>query len=236
MNQVGSPLIIALDHETDTAALAFVKQLSPQQCRLKVGKHLFVRFGPDFVRRLVDWGFDVFLDLKFHDIPYTVRQACCAAAELGVWMLNVHCQGGTAMLEAAVAGVSDARCDQRPLLIGVTVLTSLNQDDMKALGYQEPVDQLVSRYAQVAVNAGLEGVVCSAQETRRLREHLPSSCVLVTPGIRLPDTEEHDQQRVQSPQQAFQDGSNYLVVGRPITQAQDPAARLEAYLEALIVP
>ncbi|HAG61728.1 MAG: orotidine-5'-phosphate decarboxylase [Legionellales bacterium] len=233
MSAMHSPIILALDHETDTQVLSFVKPLSPAQCRLKIGKYLFVRYGPDLVKQLIDRGFDVFLDLKFHDIPHTVRQACQAAAELGVWMLNVHCQGGNAMLHAAVEGVDSAQTERRPLLTGVTALTSLSEHDIASLGYHESVDSLVARYARMAHHAGLDGIVCSAREAQRLRGLLPVSFALVTPGIRLQSDDCQDQQRVQTPQQAIMNGANYLVIGRPITQSVDPMASLELYLEAL---
>ena len=228
MSAVLSPIIIALDHDTDLQALAFAKQFSPWQCRLKVGKYLFVRYGPDLVKQLIDMGFDIFLDLKFHDIPHTVRQACQAAAELGVWMLNVHCQGGEAMLHAAVEGVDSAQTARRPLLTGVTVLTSLSEQDIASLGYHESVESLVTRYARMAQNTGLDGIVCSAREAQRLRGLLPPSFALVTPGIRLPSDDAQDQQRVQTPQQALKDGADYLVIGRSITQASDPVGQLKA--------
>ena len=225
-------IIIALDHETDTDALLFAAKLSPQHCRLKVGKYLFVRYGPEFVRKLIDMGFDVFLDLKFHDIPHTVRQACQAAAELGVWMLNVHCQGGSEMLCAAVEGVELASYTRRPLLLGVTLLTSLSQQDVNALGHQESSEQLVIRYAKIAQHAGLDGVVCSAQEAALLRREFDRPFVLLTPGIRLKSSAHDDQQRVQTPDQAFKAGADYLVVGRPITRASDPVAVFWQYHDA----
>ena len=225
-----SPVIVALDHQSADDALSLVKQLSPELCRLKVGKHLFVRFGPDFVRQLISLGFDVFLDLKFHDIPNTVQDACRAAAELGVWMLNVHCQGGERMLQAAKQGVLQASVDKPPLLIGVTVLTSLDDHDLETLGLHETPADLVLRYARLAAASGLDGVVCSAMEAPMLREALPNDFVLVTPGIRLQADDTDDQRRVQTPEQAIQAGSDYLVVGRSITQAVNPVAALKALL------
>ncbi|MBV54062.1 MAG: orotidine-5'-phosphate decarboxylase [Coxiellaceae bacterium] len=222
------PIIIALDQDTDSQVMSFVRQLSPSQCRLKVGKYLFVRYGAHLIEQLMSLGFEIFLDLKFHDIPHTVRQACQAAAELGVWMLNVHCQGGEAMLHAAVEGVNRAASSQRPLLVGVTLLTSLRAQDLHALKFEASVDELVCHYAKMAEQAGLDGVVCSAQEAQRLRQQCSESFTLVTPGIRLLPSDSDDQHRIQTPQQALSNGADYLVIGRPITQSLDPLAQLTA--------
>lgn len=217
-------VILALDFADEAQALALVKRLRPGSCRLKVGKEIFTRLGPDFVRKLHDLGFEVFLDLKYHDIPNTVAAACRAAAELGVWMLNVHASGGRRMMQAARDALDAA--PRRPLLLGVTVLTSMDVADLAELGVQESPEQLVLRLASLGAASGLDGVVCSPLETQGLRAQLGAEFLLVTPGIRLPDAKADDQRRVQTPARAIINGSSYLVIGRPITQAADPAATL----------
>jgi orotidine-5'-phosphate decarboxylase len=219
---MSSRLIIALDFATAEQALTFVKDLQPGKCKLKVGFELFVAAGPEFVRHLVQRGFDVFLDLKFHDIPNTVASACKAAAQLGVWMLNVHASGGSTMMQAARAAL--ANLPHPPKLIAVTVLTSMDKAQLASTGIQlEPIEQ-VHYLAKLAQNSGLDGVVCSAQEAAFLRAQLGDKFLLVTPGIRPEGSEQGDQSRVMTPQQAKQAGVSYVVVGRPITQAPDPQA------------
>jgi len=217
-------VIVALDYADPAAALAFVDKVTPEICKLKVGKELFTRAGPALVEQLVARQFDVFLDLKFHDIPNTVERACYAAAELGVWMLNVHAMGGRDMLVAAKNGVMKSK--QQPLLIAVTVLTSLNASALAEIGVHGSVEGQVLRLATLTQVAGLDGVVCSAREVVTLREHLGDDILLVTPGIRPVDAEVGDQQRIMTPEQAIEAGSSYLVIGRPITQAPDPIAVL----------
>jgi len=220
-----SKLIIALDFSTAKQALQFVKPLSPEQCKLKVGFELYVAAGPDFVRRLVDRGFDVFLDLKFHDLPNTVASACRAAAKLGVWMMNVHASGGEAMLLAAQDAVNIAT--NTPKLIAVTVLTSMDKNQLNSIGLNiDPAIQ-VQRLAQLSQNCGLDGVVCSAQETKELRQQLGQDFLLVTPGIRPIGTDKGDQSRVMTPEKAVLAGVSYMVVGRPITQADNPQKVIE---------
>ena len=214
-----SPVIVALDFPSENEALQLVDQLEPALCRLKVGKELFTRCGPDLVKQLVDKNFDVFLDLKFHDIPNTVAQACQAAADLGVWMLNVHALGGEKMMLAAKQALAGK---DAPLLIAVTWLTSSGQVELDALGIKSTPQQMVSRLAAMSQNAGLDGVVCSAQEAPVLRQEMGNEFLLVTPGIRLADARQDDQCRVVTPKQAMTDGSSYLVIGRPITRAKDP--------------
>ncbi len=214
-----SPVIVALDFPSENEALQLVDQLEPALCRLKVGKELFTRCGPDLVKQLVDKKFDVFLDLKFHDIPNTVAQACQAAADLGVWMLNVHALGGEKMMLAAKQALAGK---DAPLLIAVTWLTSSGQVELDALGIKSTPQQMVSRLAAMSQNAGLDGVVCSAQEAPVLRQEMGNEFLLVTPGIRLADARQDDQCRVVTPKQAMTDGSSYLVIGRPITRAKDP--------------
>ncbi len=218
-------VIVALDYADATAARAVVARLRPDLCRLKVGKELFVAAGPDFVRELVGQGFAVFLDLKFHDIPNTVAQACKAAARLGVWMLNVHAAGGPRMLAAAREAVESGPA--RPLLIAVTVLTSMGREELQAIGVDADPELQVLRLAGLARDAGLDGVVCSALEAPALRRHMGAHFRLVTPGIRPAGSAAGDQTRILTPAQAVRAGADDLVIGRPITQAADPVAELE---------
>jgi len=219
-------IIIALDYAARAAAQDLVQRLDPAQCKLKVGKELFVAAGPDFVASLVDQGYAVFLDLKFHDIPNTVAAACRAAARLGVWMMNVHALGGRAMLQAAREALENS--PTRPRLIAVTLLTSLQDADLAELGMAGNAQQNVLRLAQLTQDCGLDGVVCSAREVSALRQALGQKFLLVTPGIRPAQAELGDQARVATPREALQNGSSYLVIGRPITQAADPLAALAA--------
>jgi len=214
-------IIVALDYSDQKQALDFVSKTSPDICKLKVGKELFTRCGPQFVGSLVDKGFDVFLDLKFHDIPNTVKQAVYAAGQLGVWMVNVHALGGSTMLEAAREGVEMIGVN-RPYLIAVSMLTSMSGSDLHQLGIELEPQAFVERLAQIAIDSGVDGLVCSAQEARGLRHKLGSSPLLVTPGIRPEGTSSNDQQRIATPQQAILDGASYLVIGRPITQHPNP--------------
>lgn len=225
MQHIDPRVILALDFADEAQALALVKRLAPGSCRLKVGKEIFTRLGPDFVRRLQGLGFEVFLDLKYHDIPNTVAAACKAAAELGVWMLNVHASGGRRMMQAAREALEGAA--RRPLLLGVTVLTSMDAADLAELGIKESPEQQVQKLASLGSASGLDGVVCSPLETEVLRAQLGQDFLLVTPGIRLPDAAGDDQRRVQTPARAIAKGSSYLVIGRPITQAADPAGVLQ---------
>ena len=221
-----SPVIVALDYADMASVEAMAEQLNPSQCRLKVGKELFTHCGPEVVKRLQARGFEVFLDLKFHDIPNTVAGAVKAAADLGVWMVNVHASGGQRMMEAA----SDALANYQspPLLIAVTVLTSMESQDLQGVGIDvEPVQQ-VQRLATLTRDSGLDGVVCSAQETAMLRSTLGAKFSLVTPGIRPPNTDQGDQRRIATPQSALENGSDYLVIGRPITQHAQPLQSLQA--------
>lgn len=220
-------VIVALDFATAHSALAFVARVTPQACRLKVGQELFTAAGPALVERLADEGFDVFLDLKFHDIPNTVAGACRAAAQLGVWMLNVHALGGRAMLEAARDAVA-ASGGRRPQLIAVTLLTSMADGDMQDVGMNGTAAAAVLRLAALARASGLDGVVCSAQEAALLRRECGPGFRLVTPGIRPAAGANDDQKRVMTPAAAVAAGADYLVVGRPVTQAPDPVAALAA--------
>ena len=230
-------VIVALDFAGASEALALVERLQPGACALKVGKELFVSAGPDIVRRLVGRGFNVFLDLKFHDIPHTVAQACAAATRLGVWMLNVHAAGGRAMLSAARESVTRAAAGSRPpLLIGVTVLTSLRAEDLEETGVAGPPEAAAIRLARLCAACALDGVVCSAAEAPALRRALGATLKLVTPGIRLPGSAADDQARVVTPEAAIASGADFLVIGRPVTRAEDPLAELARINAALGVP
>ena len=218
-------ILIALDYDDQQAALDFVKQLSPDSCRLKVGKEMFTYFGPAFVKELIDLGFDVFLDLKFHDIPNTVAKAVTAAAKMGVWMVNVHASGGFEMMSKAKQALAPFG-DKAPLLIAVTVLTSMDETELKRLGVEKTPQEQVIYLAKLAKEAGLDGVVCSAQEAQQLKVELGAGFKLVTPGIRPVGSDAGDQKRIMTPKQAIDAGSDYLVIGRPITQADNPVAVL----------
>ncbi len=222
---MNTPVVVALDFPAAEPAFELVRQLSPTLCRLKVGKELFTRCGPALVEDLQRRGFEVFLDLKFHDIPNTVAAAVRAAAELGVWMVNVHASGGRRMMEAAADSLQSFAT--RPKLIGVTVLTSMSDEDLAELGCGESAQQRVLRLAALAADSGLDGVVCSAREAAMLRRSLGRDFCLVTPGIRLAGDAAGDQRRVLTPADAIAEGADYLVIGRSITGAEDPLAALE---------
>jgi len=217
-------IIVAMDYDNADDCLTMARRLSPEYCRLKVGKELFTRSGPAVVEQLIDLGFDVFLDLKFHDIPNTVAGAVRAAADLGVWMVNVHASGGERMMRAAREAL-DKCSGRRPILIGVTVLTSMSEEDLRQTGVERDAMAQVLHLARLSHQSGLDGVVCSAQEVSELRRQLGEDFCLVTPGIRPADSAADDQRRTLTPEEAIAVGSHYLVVGRPITQAADPVAR-----------
>ncbi len=220
-------IIVALDFPSQNPALELVDKLDPSKCRLKVGKELFTRSGPQLVEGLQKRGFEVFLDLKFHDIPNTTSAAVAAAADLGVWMVNVHASGGEKMMAACRERLETFGTD-RPLLIAVTVLTSMNAEDLAGIGITDSPEAQVSRLATLTKNCGLDGVVCSAQEAPKLKAEQGADFKLITPGIRPVTAEKGDQQRIMTPTDALKAGSDYLVIGRPITQASDPLAALEA--------
>lgn len=226
MNVAEVRIIIALDFPEARAAMSCADRLDPALCRMKVGKELFVRAGPQLVERLGRRGFDVFLDLKFHDIPRTVAQACIAAADLGVWMVNVHASGGRRMMIGAREAIE--RNTHRPLLIGVTVLTSMDAEDLRDIGLAGAPEEHVARLAKLARDAGLDGVVCSAREAPMLKEECGAGFCLVTPGIRPAGAEAGDQKRIVTPRQAIRNGADYLVIGRPVTASADPYAALLA--------
>lgn len=221
-----SRVVVPLDFPDQEQALALCQQLPPDQCKLKIGKELFTRAGPALVAKLIDSGYDIFLDLKYHDIPNTVAQACKAAAELGVWMLNVHASGGTQMLQAAREAIHSA--SKQPLLIAVTVLTSMNEEELAAIGVTRSLPDQVMHLAAMTKEAGLDGVVCSAQEASQLQQAFGPEFCLVTPGIRPASAAKDDQKRIMTPAAAIKAGSHYLVIGRPITRAEDPGAALAA--------
>jgi orotidine-5'-phosphate decarboxylase len=227
MAQTHDPkIIVALDYADADSAFKLVSQLDPNLCRLKVGKELFTAAGPQFVEKLTRSDFGVFLDLKFHDIPNTVAKACSAASNLGVWMLNVHASGGMEMMQAAKQAVDSN--SNNPLLIAVTVLTSMNQQTLNQIGIHTELATHVLNLATLTQQAGLDGVVCSAMEAKSLRTTLGNDFCLVTPGIRPANASKDDQSRIVTPKDALELGSSYLVIGRPITQAANPLAALEA--------
>ncbi|PSW07336.1 orotidine-5'-phosphate decarboxylase [Photobacterium lipolyticum] len=226
-------VIVALDYPNQDEALAFVDRIAPGSCRLKVGKEMFTLYGPDFVRKLHERGHSVFLDLKFHDIPNTCSRAVAAAAELGVWMVNVHASGGERMMTAS-REILEPYGKDRPLLIAVTVLTSMEASDLTGIGISRQPQEQVLSLARLTKNSGLDGVVCSAQEASMLKAELGKEFKLVTPGIRPAGSAAGDQRRVMTPVEAIKAGSDYLVIGRPITQAADPAAVLAEINKSLV--
>lgn len=221
---VDPKIIIALDYPDRASAMSLIEQLDGKHCRLKIGKEMFTRLGPAFVEDVQQQGFDVFLDLKYHDIPNTVAQACKAACDLGVWMLNVHASGGRRMMEAARDAITAH--SHQPRLIAVTMLTSLDQNDITEIGYCGTPEENVLRLAKLAESSGLDGVVCSPREVLMLREKITNDFLLVTPGIRPAGSAGDDQRRTMTPAEALQAGASYLVIGRPITGATDPMQAL----------
>jgi orotidine-5'-phosphate decarboxylase len=222
---IASKIIVALDYPDAQSALDLVSRLEPALCRLKIGKELFTIAGPKIVEQCMLRGFEVFLDLKFHDIPNTTAQACKAAASLGVWMVNVHALGGRKMMEAASEAVASSA--KPPKLIAVTILTSMAQEDLAGIGIAATPAEMVLRLAALARDSGLDGVVCSAQEAALLRQHCGPNFNLVTPGIRPADAAADDQSRIMTPSAALKNGASYLVIGRPITKAADPLLALQ---------
>lgn len=225
------PLIIALDTSTIDKTNEILSVCDPKKCRVKIGKELFVSHGPDWVRSIIDKGYDVFLDLKFHDIPNTVKMACKAAADLGVWMVNVHTLGGVRMMKAAKEGIMAS--NHHPLLIGVTILTSMTEADLSPMGFNGPISEHVNRLSALAKNSDLDGVVCSAIEAKDIKSTCGSAFITVCPGIQFGAPLNNDQRRVMSPREAINHGADYLVVGRSITQSEHPQAVIEQILESL---
>ncbi|NQZ27999.1 MAG: orotidine-5'-phosphate decarboxylase [Colwellia sp.] len=219
-------VVVALDFDKKQDALSFVDKINPADARLKVGKEMFTYFGPEFVKTLTGKGFDVFLDLKFHDIPNTVAKAVTAAADLGVWMVNVHASGGSQMMTKAKQALDNYGKDA-PLLIAVTVLTSMNEADLRGLGINKTPAEQVNFLANLTKQSGLDGVVCSAWEAEQLKLNLGKEFKLITPGIRPAGSAQDDQQRIMTPSQAIDVGVDYLVIGRPITKADDPQLVLQ---------
>ena len=225
---VKNPIIAALDVPDAEGALKLAEAIAPAVGAFKIGKELFVSAGPDIVKRVRDTGASVFLDLKFHDIPNTVAKAVASAVRLDVQMLTVHTCGGTAMLKAAVKAAGDG-----PLVLGVTVLTSMDENDLTEVGVQQsPADQVL-HLAQLATQAGLKGLVCSPKEIAPLREVLPPAVQLVTPGIRPAGSDSDDQKRVMTPAKAMNAGANCLVIGRPIYAAENPRQAADDILSSL---
>ncbi|AIN47215.1 orotidine-5'-phosphate decarboxylase [Candidatus Palibaumannia cicadellinicola] len=229
-----SPLIVALDYAHASQALAFADLISPQHCRLKIGQEMFTRFGPALIIELQQRGFDIFLDLKFHDIPNTVARTVSAVADLGVWMVNIHASGGEKMMVAARNALANFG-PGAPRLIGVTVLTSISDNDLQILGIQGTTTEFAIRLAILTKNCGLDGVVCSAQEAVHIKAICGHNFTIVTPGIRLAFNQmaDHDHCRVMTAQQAQQAGVDYMVIGRPITQAAEPHVVLWEILRSL---
>ena len=224
-----SPVIVALDLE-HTLAIDLAKKLDPENCRLKVGSQLFTSAGPKVIEELSTLGFDIFLDLKFHDIPNTVAQSVKAASNLGVWMLNVHASGGSIMMNAAKKATAELL--EPPLIIGVTMLTSLSEEDVNEIGIQDISNQALS-LASLAKKNSLDGVVCSVNEVRRIKELLGKDFITVTPGIRSSDSLKDDQSRVSTARNAIENGSDYLVIGRPITQSDNPMNSLDSIIKEI---
>ncbi len=224
-------VVVALDFDNKNEALSFIDKMEPSECRLKVGKEMFTYFGPEFVKQLTHKGFDVFLDLKFHDIPNTVAKAVVAAADLGIWMVNVHASGGPRMMTEARDALASFK--QRPILIGVTVLTSMSQEELHQTGVTCSLQSHVISLAGLAKDSGLDGVVCSAQEAQALSQTYGSDFILVTPGIRPTGSQTDDQHRIVTPLEAVKKGSHYLVIGRPITQSSDPIETCTQIIQSL---
>ena len=231
---MNSRIIVALDYADARSATALVDRLNPAACKLKIGKELFTAAGPSFVAMIAQRGFEIFLDLKFHDIPNTVAQACKAAAQLGVWMINVHALGGRAMMNAAREGIESSA--HKPKVIAVTVLTSMAETDLREVGIDSTPMAEVMRLAELASDCGLDGVVCSALEATAIRDQLGSRFLRVTPGIRLPEEAADDQKRIMTPKLAIRSGSSYLVVGRSVTRSADPLAVLARINGEISVP
>tara|TARA_B110000503_G_scaffold125982_1_gene194114 strand:- start:8779 stop:9477 length:699 start_codon:yes stop_codon:yes gene_type:complete len=228
-----SPIVVALDYQSADQAIAMAQQLDPTRCRLKVGKELFTAAGPQLVEKLQQQGFEIFLDLKFHDIPNTVAKAVLVAARMGVWMVNVHASGGAEMMQKTQAALKD-KGGHQPLLIAVTVLTSMDADGLKATGIDQTPAERVLSLAHMSQDSGFDGVVCSAQESALLKAELGKEFKLITPGIRPSFAMKGDQKRIMTPAQAMAAGSDYLVIGRPITQADDPMKALELIEQELV--
>lgn len=231
MQKIASPLIIAFDFSERLAADRLLEQLNPQDCLIKIGSEMFTRYGPSFVEAVQRQGFKVFLDLKFHDIPHTVARAVAACADLGVWMITLHASGGPAMLQAARRAL--AQTNQQTYLVAVTVLTSFNAMDLVPIGVDKTLPVQVTHLATLAQDNGMDGIVCSGWEVPSIKAQCGQDFLTVTPGIRLTAEKTHDQVRVLTPAQAIASGSDYLVIGRAITQARDPKQVIQAILQEI---
>ncbi len=225
-----NPIIVALDYPNAKQANEFIQRIQGSSCKLKVGLELFIAEGPAFVEQLVVQGHQVFLDLKLHDIPNTVASACRSASSLGVWMMTLHALGGEAMLRAAREEISNSV--NAPKLVAVTVLTSMDENELKGVGIDSSAKDMVMKLAEVAMNANIDGMVCSVHEVAAIRKKWGELPLVVTPGIRLQNDRSHDQSRIASPKQAHDLGSSYIVVGRPITQAMNPVEAMNQYLDS----
>ncbi len=232
MSTLGPRIVVAMDFDNADQCLAMAKRLSPMDCRLKVGKELFTACGPKIVEQLMTLGFEVFLDLKFHDIPNTTSKAVKAAADLGVWMVNVHASGGERMMNSS-REILEQRSGKRPLLIAVTVLTSMDTNDLSGIGIERSPEEQVMKLARLTHSCGLDGIVCSAQEAALMRNQFGSKFCLVTPGIRLDTSPADDQRRTLTPASAIAAGSSYLVIGRPITQSPNPVDTCKSIIQTL---
>lgn len=229
MNKIKSPVIVALDFNTEKEAIKFLKQLDSQECRVKIGKELFTTCGPSIVESIQKLGFEVFLDLKFHDIPNTTAQAVVAAAKLGVWMVNIHAMAGNVAMQTCVERLQDYQTK----LIAVTILTSMDANQLSNIGITKPIPEMVMNLAQLTYDNGLDGVVCSAQEAIALRQQLGDDFLLVTPGIRMASDSADDQKRICTPKQALLNGASHLVIGRSITKADDPQVALSNIINSM---
>ena len=232
MSTQGPRIVVAMDYDNAHQCLAMAKRLSPADCRLKVGKELFTACGPKIVEQLMALGFEIFHDLEFHDMPNTTNKAVKAAAQLGVWMVNVHASGGERMMIAAREAL-EQHSGSRPLLIAVTVLTSMEAVDLAGVGITHTPEEQVMRLAKLTNSCGLDGIVCSAQESALMRSQFGSSFCLVTPGIRLDNSPADDQRRTLTPAAAIASGSSYLVIGRPITQSLNPVDTCRSIIQSL---
>lgn len=232
MSVQGPRIVVAMDFDNADQCLGMAKRLSPSDCRLKVGKELFTACGPKIIEQLMALGFEIFLDLKFHDIPNTTSKAVKAAAELGVWMVNVHASGGERMMLAA-REILEQRSGSRPLLIAVTVLTSMEATDLSGIGIERSPEEQVMKLARLTHSCGLDGIVCSAREAALMRSQFGPEFCLVTPGIRLDSSPVDDQRRTLTPAAAISAGSSYLVIGRPITQSSNPVETCKSIIQTL---
>ncbi len=231
LKSVDSPLIVALDYDNEQAAMSIVSQLDPALCKLKIGKELFTACGPNLVEKIVNLGYKVFLDLKFHDIPNTVYKACKAASDLGIWMINVHTAGGPKMLEMSRKAIDES--SHKPLLIGVTVLTSIDQQELNSIGIKENLENFTTQLAQLGYKHKLDGVVCSGHESIKIKQVTSEDFLTICPGIRLTREITDDQTRIMTPIEALKNKVDYLVIGRPITQSSSPIKTMSHILSEL---